>query len=164
LNAKALGILILCFIALFASFAYSFFEPIYTQITVFPLTIMTILFFAFGLIFFGYLAFLPHIYLGLTMGAEKNALIFVYFLPIALATYVGVKIGTSIEEDFKLNEYLSSRKNKSLIQLLIFAILLSVFIEVALPIILNMQIWPEDLLGLKIEGRNVENIFDILKR
>lgn len=163
MKARALALLIISFIALFASFAYSIFMPTYTLFTIYPLTIMTLIFFLFGIIGFGYLVFLPHIYLGLPMGAEKNALIFVYFLPIALATYAGIKIGQSIEEDFKIKEYLTKKENKNIIYTFIIAIVSSIFIEASLPILFNMELWPKDLLGLNIEGKNAENIFDIFR-
>ncbi len=163
MRAQPLAILIISFIALFGSFIYSFFYPITTVFSTLPLTILTIVFFLFGIIAFGLFSFVPHLFLGLSLGADKNALIFFYFLPIAIATYAGVKLGFLIQRDFEVKEYFLE-KTKPIIYLFIIAIVLSLIIETALPILLNMELWPKDLLGLNIEGRNATNIFDIFKQ
>ncbi len=163
MKAQPLALLILCFIALLASFIYSFFYPIVTPFNSFPLTLITIIFFLFGIIAFGFFSFVPHIFLGLSLGAEKNALIFVYLIPIFIATYAGLKLGYLIQQDFEIKEYFLE-KSKKIVYLLILAIIISLVIEAILPIILNMDIWPKDLMGLNIDGKNAGNMFDLIKK
>jgi len=163
MKAQPLALLILCFITLFACFIYSFFYPIVTPLNTFPLTLITILFFLFGIIAFGFFSFVPHAFLGLSLGAEKNALIFVYLIPIFIATYAGIKLGYLIWQDFEVKEYFLEN-SKKLIYLFLLAIVISIIIETALPLILNMDLWPKDMLGLNLNGKNAQNMFDLLKK
>lgn len=163
MRAQPLALLIICFIALFSSFIYSFFYPTVSPFINLPLTIITIIFFLFGVIGFGFLSFLPHIFLGLNLGATKNALIFLYLLPISIATYAGIKFGFLIQQDFEKKEYFLD-KSKIIVYLIIFAILISLAIEFLQPIIFNLDIWPKDLLGLNIQETDTKSLFDILRQ
>lgn len=163
MRAQPLALLIICFIALFSSFIYSFFYPTISPFNTIPLTIITISFFLFGVIGFGFLSFLPHIFLGLNLGANKNALIFLYLLPISIATYAGIKLGFLIQQDFEKKEYFIE-KSKIIVYLIVFAILISLTIEFLQPIIFNLDIWPKDLLGLNIEDSDATTMFDIFRQ
>lgn len=163
MKAQVIALLIICFIALFSSFIYSFFYPTATTIINLPLTIITIIFFLFGIIGFGFLSFIPHIFLGLSLGASKNALIFLYIFPIAIATYAGIKLGYLAQKDFEKKEYFLSQ-TKKIIYFFAIAITLSLIIEIGQPIIFNMELWPKDLLGLNMKEGDITSVFDILKR
>ena len=161
MQARTMALFLVSLIALFASFAYSFYYPTFNGFISIPITIMIITFFLFGALGFGYLSFVPHIFLGLAMGASRNALLFVYLIPILFATYAGVKLGSSLTDDFRLKDYFTNN-GKVIITFLLLAIIIAIIIEFSLPIIMNMHLIPEDLLGLHINTLNTGNIFDLL--
>jgi len=112
-------------------------------------------------LFFGYLAFLPHIFYGLAIGSEKNAAIFLYIFPIVLATYAGAKLGFALEADFKLEKYFLE-DGKKVFWMLVTAIILALAIEILLPQIISMI--PEGLFGLDIKGgETTVSLFDKLR-
>ena len=114
MDEKALSMTIFTLLGLLAAFTYSFFDPtlilLGSEIKL-PISIFTILNFFFGTIFFGYLAFLPAILMGLNLGAQKNAAIFLYIIPIVISTYAGTKLGFGIEKILEKDNYLPTIKN-----------------------------------------------------
>lgn len=163
MDNKALAFLLICIIAFLLSFIISFFNPITNFIGHYPLTILTLLFFFFGAIGFGFISFIPHILLGLSLGSNKNALIFLYSAPIMIATYAGLKLGSVLLDDFNKKKYFLEEL-RPIITLIFIAIIISVAIEMALPIIISGQLWPEDLFGLNIEqGESITGLINELK-
>jgi len=146
-------------IVLLASFAYSFFVPTSTFFSEIPFTVTTIGYFLAGILFFGYFAFIPSIFFGLQLGAEKNAAIFLYIIPSIISTYAGTKLGFLLQEDFmKKKSFL--KELKQILILFVIAIIIAFIIENALPVII--ELWPkEDFMGLKlIQGNNAANMLD----
>ncbi|MFA5763583.1 MAG: hypothetical protein WC915_02120 [archaeon] len=163
MNKKALAFLLICTIVLLLSFIISFFIPMTNFIGNYPLTILTLLFFFFGVIGFGFISFIPHALLGLSLGSNKNALIFLYAAPIMLATYAGLKFGSVLLDDFNNKKYFLT-EIKPIITFVIIAIVLSLVIELALPIIISGDLWPKDLFGMTIsEGDSITDLFTELK-
>ena len=127
------------------------------------LTILTLLFFFFGAIGFGFISFIPHILLGLSFGSNKNALIFLYLAPIMLATYAGLKLGSALLDDFNNKKYFLT-EIKPVITFIIIAIALSLVIELALPLIISGELWPKDLFGMTIsQGDSITDLFSDLR-
>jgi len=113
-----------------------------------------------GTALFGYLSFVPHILFGLALGAEKNAAIFIYLLPIAIATYAGAKLGVALEADFRKQKYFLN-EGKKILGLLALSLVIAFAIEVAMPIIISYL--PQDLWGMSVkEGKNVWGMFSQL--
>ncbi len=116
----------------------------------------TVGYFLAGVAFFGYFAFIPSIFLGLQLGAEKNAAIFLYVIPLILATYAGTKLGFVLQDDF-LNKKNYMEHVKIIAIIFIFAIILALAIEMSLPTIL--EYWPKDFLGMNVtQGKSVGNL------
>ncbi|OQA31114.1 MAG: hypothetical protein BWY55_00640 [archaeon ADurb.Bin336] len=161
MDEKALSMTIFTLLGLLAAFTYSFFDPtlilLGSEIKL-PIIIFTILNFFFGTIFFGYLAFLPAILMGLNLGAQKNAAIFLYIIPIVISTYAGTKLGFGIEKDFwKKDNYLPTIKK--IFGILFIAIIIAIIIELALPHLI--QFWPKGTGELGLEQG--ETIIDLIQ-
>lgn len=153
METKPLAMVMIMVICLLAGFAYSYFNPMQTFFFDVPFTGVAIGFFLAGIVFFGYLAFLPAIFFGLQLGADKNAAIFLYIIPLVLATYAGAKLGFALQEDYAKKRNFIADGKKILIMVAVFA-LLAIAIELALPIL--MELWPKDLFGLNVvQGKNV---------
>lgn len=164
MDEKSLSMTVFTLCGLLAAFAYSFFYPttlIFGVESQLPISILTILNFLFGTIFFGYAAFIPAILFGLQLGAQKNAAIFLYMIPILISTYAGVKLGFMLEADFW------GKKNflktiKTIATILIVAIIVAIIIEVALPSIVSF--WPSDV-GIEMQdGETVMNLINELNK
>jgi len=82
------------------------------------------------------------------MGAEKNAILFVYLVPIIIATYAGAMLGAALGKDFNRKKYFLG-DGKKVLTLLIVAIILTIAIDLALPYVI--QYWPQDIMGLSIK-------------
>lgn len=119
-------------------------------------------FFLAGIVFFGYFAFIPSIFLGLQLGGEKNAAIFLYIIPLILATYAGAKFGFILQDDFfRKKNYLDHVK--MIMGIFVVAVILALLIEISLPTIL--EFWPKDFLGMSVtQGKSVGSLIgDISK-
>jgi len=163
MEKKTLALLLISLVALLASFALSFLQPMNNTFVGLPLTVLVLAFFLFGVVGFGFLSFVPHIFLGLAMGAQKNATIFIFLAPIILATFAGIKLGTSLLDDMQIKKYFLEEW-KTILLPLVIALALAITIEFTLPIIIQMQLWPEDLLGMNMqEGTNVYGLLQELK-
>ena len=159
MDPKALGMTAFTFLGLLAAFTYSYFYPttfLFGTESQIPLSILTILNFFFGVIFFGYLAFIPALLIGLQLGAQKSALIFIYIFPLLISTYAGTRLGVMIENDFwgKKN-YLKIMK--TIVVFLIISLLIAIVIENSIPFII--EYWPKDT-GFTIEKG--QSIVDLL--
>ncbi len=164
MDQKALALLLLSLISLLLTFAYTFLNPMYNPFGTNPLTILVIIFFIFGAVGFGFLSFIPHAILGLSLGSQKNSIIFIYIIPIVIATYAGLKLGSILLDDFMNKKYFLE-EIKPIIIMFAIAIIIAISIEALMPYIMNTQFWPEDFFGMKItEGENLANIFEQLKQ
>lgn len=163
MDKKALALVLVSMIILLASFAYSFFTPTSTFFSEIPFTVTIIGYFLAGILFFGYLAFIPSIFFGLQLGAEKNAAIFLYIVPSIISTYAGTKLGFLLQEDF-MKKKAFIRELKKILILFVISFILAITIENALPAII--EFWPkEDFVGLKlIQGNNAANMVDDFSR
>lgn len=162
LEKKSTIVFLICLVALLGSFAYATLYNYEGYLLDMPLTIAVIGFFLAGTVFFGTLAFLPHLLYGLTLGYQKNAAIILYFFPIAIATYAGVRLGFLLMDDFKKKKYFLE-EFQSIIMMLGVAIILSIVIEISLPVIIS--IWPQDMWGLELkEGKNIGGLIEELTK
>ncbi len=148
MDVRALALTLVALTALFGSFVFGFTYPTPNFFSEIAFPLLAINFFLFGAIFFGYFAFIPHIIFGLSLGTQKNAAIFLYLIPLIVATYAGTKLGSSIDKDFAKKKYLINDL-KAIVAMLIVAIILALVAEMALPYII--QYWPQDLMGLNIK-------------
>ena len=153
MDEKALSMTVFTLFGLLAAFAYSFFYPttllfgVENQI---PISVLTLITFFFGAIFFGYLAFIPSILIGLQLGAQKSAVIFLYIFPLMIATYAGSKLGFVLESDFwNKKNYLKIMKKITII--LFVSIIIAIAIELILPYL--VQLWPADT-GFTVQESN----------
>jgi hypothetical protein len=158
MDKKALGLTLLTVIFLLLGFAFSYFFQIQTPLAETPFTAIVIGFFLAGTIYFGYLTFIPGLIFGLQLGAEKNAAIFLYLIPIIIATYAGTKLGSSLQEDFlKKKSFLEDIQ--IIILILFLGVLLALMIEAALPAL--MEVWPKDFLGMNVtQGKGIAGMID----
>jgi hypothetical protein len=163
MDKKAVMLMVVCLIALFGSFLFAMFNPSGTMFLILPLTIMIIVFFFFGVIGFGFASFVPYVLLGLAMGTQKNAVLFLYLIPILIATYAGLKLGSTLLDDFRRKIYFTEHW-KIIVSLLITAIIIAVAIELALPMLEGLQLWPADLFGMEFNQTNVKDIFSYLEQ
>ena len=153
LDNRALALVLISAIALLLGFSYSYYNPIATGFSEIPFTIIAIIYFLSGILFFGYLAFFPSILFGLQLGAEKNAAIFLYIIPILISTYAGTKLGFILQEDF-FNKKNYLEHIKTIATIFIIAIILAFIVEVSLPYILDF--WPKDFLGMNVaQGKSI---------
>lgn|GEM_PF-1221528 len=166
MEKKTILLVLICMLFLLGSFINGFF--FYTDsstVSIFgqvPLTIAVLGFFIFGTIFFGFIAFIPHILMGLTLGATQNAGIIIYFFPILIATYAGISFGNTILDDFQRKKYLTAQLKKTLL-LLALALIIALAIEVFTPQII--ELWPKNMTGLEIKGtKNTAEIADSLSK
>jgi hypothetical protein len=92
----------------------------------------------------------------LQLGAEKNAVIFFYIIPIVISTYAGSKLGFMLEADFwgKKN-YLKTMK--SIVTILVVGLIIALVIEAIIPYII--QLWPSDT-GFVVEKS--QSVMDLL--
>ena len=144
MDPKSLSMTVFTLLGLLAAFTYSYFFPttfIFGVESQIPLSILTILNFFFGTIFFGYFAFIPALLIGLQLGAQKNAVVFLYIFPILLSTYAGSMLGFMLEADFwgKKN-YLKILKR--IIVIFIISLILAIAIENVIPYVI--EYWPAD--------------------
>ena len=149
MEAKTLAFFLLSLIILFISFAIGFFFPLNNFFSVVPISLAVIGFFLFGAAMYGYFAFIPHIFFGLALGSERNAAIFIYFIPIAIATYAGVMFGQALMGDL-LNKKYFLNEGKSILILLIIALVMGVAIELFMPTLVEM-LWIEDYWGMQMK-------------
>ncbi|MDD4250958.1 MAG: hypothetical protein PHX27_02085 [Candidatus ainarchaeum sp.] len=163
MDKKALIFLVICLITLLSSYIISFLNPMPNFIGQYPLITIILICFFFGTIFFGFVSFIPHALIGLALGAKKNSIIFLYIIPIILATYAGLKLGSILFDDFNRKKYFL-QEGKNILALLLGAIILALVIEIALPLILEMQLWPQDSFGMTLEKpENVTKALEVLK-
>jgi glycosidase len=127
---------------------YGFFYPTITSFSDLPLTVDVIAFFLSGTVFFGFIAFIPHVFLGLALGTTKNAAILVYVIPLTLSTYYGIQLGMSTYNDFNNHEYLTEQAKKIFISIILI-IILAIIIEQIMPYII--EIWPTQATGLEMK-------------
>ncbi len=161
MDKKIIGLFLISLLFLFSSYTYAFFYPTITNFATLPLTVMVIAVFLSGTIFFGFLSFIPHIFIGLALGTEQNAAIIIYIIPIIIATYAGIKLGITTLNDFNNKEYLTKQAKKILF-LLIIAIIIAVVIEQLMPILI--ELWPKNT-GLDMKsGKNVFEMIESLKQ
>jgi len=162
MDAKATVLLAICFVALFGSFLYSMFTPIETGMLILPITIMTIVFFFFGVIGFGFASFVPYLLLGFAMGIRRDPILFIYLLPILIATYAGLKLGSTLLDDFRRKIYFTPH-GKTIISLIVIAIIIAIALEFALPLISEMNFIPNDVFGTEIVKTKIPDMSDFLK-
>lgn len=94
------------------------------------------------------------------MGTKKNVIIFIYITPIIIATYAGLKLGSILMDDFNKKKYFLEN-GKNIIALIAIAIIMAITIEIILPLIIEIQLWPDDMLGMNLE--RPENINEALE-
>ncbi len=163
MDKKALALLLICLIALLGSFIYGFVSPVETFLGNYSIIILVLIFFFFGIIAFGFLSYIPHFLLGLGLGTQKNAIIFLYLIPIIMATYSGLKLGAILFDDFNRKKYFL-KEGKNIITLIILAIIIAIAIEQLLPLIMEINIWPQDTLGMKLERpESVNEALEIMR-
>jgi len=162
LDKRALALVLISLIVLLLGFTYSYYFPTQTFFVEIPFTMTAIGYFLSGIVFFGYLAFLPSVFLGLQLGAEKNAAIFLYIIPLIISTYAGTKLGFILQDDF-FNKKNYMEHIKIIAGLFILAIILAYAIEASLPYIL--EYWPKDFLGMNVtQGKSINGLIgDISK-
>ena len=148
MEVKTLGLFLVSLIALFIAFGIGFFFPLNNFFSIVPISLAVIGFFLFGAAMYGYFAFIPHVFFGLALGSQRNAAIFVYLLPIILATYAGIKFGSALMDDL-LNKKYFLTEGKTIIILLAFAMISAVAIELFLPTLIEI-LWIEDYWGLQM--------------
>ncbi|VVB75607.1 Uncharacterised protein [uncultured archaeon] len=152
MEVKPLMMLLIAMSCLLGGFVYSYFTPSPNFFAEIPFTGVTIAAFLAGTIFFGYLAFIPMLLFGFQLGADKNAAIFLYFIPSLIATYAGTKLGFALQADF-FKKRNAMKDMKIIILLLIGAVALALVVEMSLPMIINF--WPKEYFGLSVvEGKN----------
>jgi hypothetical protein len=150
MEVKILGLFLASLIALLISFGIGFFFPIHNFFSVVPISLAVVGFFLFGAAMYGYFAFIPHIFFGLAHGSTKNAAIFIYLLPVILATYAGIKFGSALMDDLQNKKYFLT-EGKSIIILFTLAIISGIAIELFMPTIIDM-LWVEDYWGMQMSG------------
>jgi len=136
MEARPLALLLLSLIALFVGFLYSYFNPVGETLSSYPLTFLVLLFFLAGIVFFGYLAFIPSALYGLSMGSAKNPVIFINLLPIVLAIYSGIVIGSALQDDLQLKRNYKIVAKRAII-LFAIAIILALIIEFGAPLVIH---------------------------
>jgi ribose/xylose/arabinose/galactoside ABC-type transport system permease subunit len=144
MEKKPLAIMLISLILMFLSYIYSFYYPMPNFLAYMPLTFLALGFFMFGILAFSYTLPLIYIFYGLSMGANKDASIFIFILPLTLGAYAGAILGTSLEEDFKIQKYFL-QDGKKVFTLIIIALILALSIEFIYPLIINS--FPQDLFG-----------------
>ena len=156
MDAKIIFITLLCAMALFGGFAYSYFAPTENLFPQMPFPLVAVIFFISGVVFFGLLSFIPVLLFGMQLGAGKNAVIFLYLIPSLFSIFAGTKLGILLLDDFRSKKTFLKEGRKILI-LFVVAIALSFAVELALPYI--VEFWPKDFLGLNIsEGESFVNM------
>jgi hypothetical protein len=148
MEVKTLGLFLLSLIMLFIAFGIGFFIPLYNFYIIVPIPLAVIGFFLFGAAMYGYFSFIPHIFYGIGLGSNRNAAIFIYLLPIVLATYAGIKFGNALMDDL-LNKKYFLNEGKTIIILLAIALLSAVAIELFMPTIIDI-LWVEDYWGMNM--------------
>jgi len=151
-----LGSLILMFLA----FIYSFFAPAANFLAGTPITFLSLGFFMFGMLGFGYLLPILSILYGLAMGANRDASIFIFLIPIALSAYAGAILGSALKEDFEIKKYFLE-EGQVVATLLAVALIMAFAIEVAYPLFIENL--PTDLFGFTFkEGTTATSMMDRL--
>lgn len=152
---------------LLGGFAYSYTTPAPNFFAEIPFTGVTIAAFLAGTIFFGYLAFIPMLLFGFQLGADKNAAVFLYFIPLLIATYAGTKMGFALQADFMKKRNVI-KDMKIIIFLIVIAVAIALVVELSLPTII--ELWPKEIFGLSVvEGKNnaiglIEEISKLARR
>ena len=155
-------LLTICLVAFFGSFLYSMYTPIETGFLILPITIMTIMFFFFGVIGFGFGSFVPFLLLGFAMGIRRDPILFIYLIPILIATYAGLKLGSTLFDDFRRKIYFT-KHGKTIISLIVIAIIIAIALEFALPLISEMNFLPKDVFGAQVVETKIPDMTDFLK-
>ena len=150
MEVKTIALFLVSLIALLISFGIGFFYPLNNFFSFVPISLGVVGFFLFGAAMYGYFAFIPHIFFGLAHGSTKNAAIFVYLLPIILATYAGIKFGNALMDDL-LNKKYFLTEGKSILILFAIALVSGIAIELFMPTIIDM-LWIEDYWGMQMSG------------
>ena len=97
---------------------------------------------------------------GLQTGAERNAAIFLYFIPSILATYAGTKLGVLLQDDFN-NKQNFLEYGKKILLIIVIAIIIAIIVEQSLPLI--TEYWPKDFLGLNVtKGKTAMDLINQL--
>ena len=158
MEIKPMILTLFSIVALLGCFVYSYFVPTSALLMQMPFMVMVLACFICGIIFFGYLAFVPMILFGLQLGTEKNAAIFLYLAPMVIATYAGTKLGFALWEDFnKKRNFLKDWK--TILVLIVIAVILAIAIEQVLPYIL--EFWPQNFMGLNvIKGQTTTGVLN----
>ncbi|MDD3159879.1 MAG: hypothetical protein PHQ98_02850 [Candidatus ainarchaeum sp.] len=141
MDFKKIMILFFSLSILFISFIIAFFlfneNQIIFNFSTLPLTFITLAFFIFGIVAFGYLSFIPSILIGVSFGSQKNILLLLYLVPITLASFAGISLGQNLKNDFDKKDVFF--KNwKSILILIIIALIISISIDLFLPTIINL--------------------------
>jgi hypothetical protein len=164
MDEKPLSMTIFALLGMLAAFAYSFFYPTTLLFNVqnqIPLSILVIMNFLFGTVFFGYIAFIPSMLLGLQLGAQKNAAVLLYLFPLVISTYAGSKMGFALEADF-WNKKNFLKLVRTITLILIVAIVIAIIIELAMPFLI--EFWPKDT-GLSMQqGETVMQMLQELNK
>ncbi len=160
MEQKPLAIILTSLIAMFLAFIYSFYMPTANFLVGTPLIFLTLGFFMFGVLAFGYTLPLLSAFYGLAMGANEDASIFIFMIPLTIAAYAGVLLGSSLEDDFKVRSYFL-KNGRQVATLAVIAIVLAVAIEYAYPLFINSL--PQDLFGFTFkEGVTTASAMDQL--
>ncbi|MBT7241240.1 MAG: hypothetical protein HN878_02005 [Candidatus Diapherotrites archaeon] len=157
MEVKTIALFLVSLIALFIAFGVGFFFPLNNFFSFVPISLAIIGFFLFGAAMYGYFAFIPHVFFGLALGSERNAAIFVFLAPIAIATYAGVKFGNALMDDL-LNKKYFLKEGKNILILLIIALVLGIAIELFMPTIIDI-IWMDDYWGMQMKDNGTVGDF-----
>jgi len=149
MNKKILALVLIATIAFLIGFVASYNYQIQTPFVDVPFTVLAIGLILGGAVFFGYLGFIPALLLGLQLGAEKNAAVFIYFVPIILAIYAGAYLGVLINKDFERKEVFI-KKSKNIVALVAITLVAAFIVETAVPYM--VEYWPIDYMGLNVGG------------
>ncbi len=149
MDNRVLTFVLISIIAFLSGFAASYLFPIQTPFVDVPFSVLAIGLILGGAAFFGYLGFIPALLLGLQLGAEKNAAVFIYIAPVILAIYAGTYIGVLINKDFERKE-IFAKKAKNIIVIVAIALVISFAVEMAVPY--TVEYWPKDYLGMSVGG------------
>ncbi len=160
MKIKSILLIAISTIALFIGFIYSYLTPTPNFMAGTSLILLTLIFFISGILFFGYLTFIPSAIYGIAIGFSKNPYIFLYSVPIILAIYAGLILGNSIEDDFLQKDYFIPHAKKALF-ILALAVGAALIIEIILPEILTSLsiIIPEQHAGNTGIMENLKNAF-----
>jgi len=160
MDKKPLAMTLFTIVLFLATFAYSFFEPLtFFDFSLIPFSIIAASEFVFGALFFGFLAFIPAVLFGFQLGAEKNAAIFLYFIPLAITAYAGSKLGFATMEDL-LNQRNLVLDFKKIFLIFLIGLIIAIAVEQSIPWII--EVWPkESVLDVKTGKTTLELLQEI---